>query len=258
MGSDSREEVWLPLGRTKRQPPAGLAGLIRLYTRDSELEPVARLDTRRRRWMLCDSRGRELAELVEDRVNAHTLGEQTSAVSWREVEVEAAEHAQLELLDSIERELSRHGAHRSACASKLARVLADRLAPAPDQGDTTHATDRTAEVAQQVQLMGDRRLLHSHRLGQLGDRLRALPGSVRIRGRPEVVMVLQRGRHIRGGLGIEPGGRSVPALHPVSLVRESARGADRRSQTWLGQFTSVQVMRSCASRAIPALSQTIS
>lgn len=139
-GSDSREEIRLPLGRAARVPPSELAGLVRLYTRDAELAPVARLDTRRRRWVLSDSRGRELAELVEDRVNAHTLGEQTTAVSWREIEVELAEHGRPDLLDGIERELVRHGARRSASASKLGRVLGDRLPPAP--GDARRGSGR--------------------------------------------------------------------------------------------------------------------
>jgi CHAD domain-containing protein len=132
-GADSREEIRLPLGRAKRRPPALLVGLTRLYTRGAELAPVALLETRRRHWVLSDARGRELAELVEDRVHADTLGEQTTAMSWREIEVELTEHGQLELLDRIERELFRHGAHRAASASKLARVLADRMAPAPDE-----------------------------------------------------------------------------------------------------------------------------
>lgn len=55
--------------------------------------------------MLTDEDGEELAELVEDQVHARPLGRQTTAVSWRETEVEIGERAQLELLDRIEREL---------------------------------------------------------------------------------------------------------------------------------------------------------
>lgn len=141
-GAESRDEIRVPLGRAKRRPPARLVRLTRLYTRDAQLAPVARLDTRRRRWVLSDPQGRELAELVEDRVHADTLDEQTTAVSWREIEVELAEHAQLELLDRIENELSRHGAHRAASASKLGRLLADRLPPAHDEGNAKRGRRR--------------------------------------------------------------------------------------------------------------------
>ncbi|MDQ2706260.1 MAG: CYTH and CHAD domain-containing protein [Actinomycetota bacterium] len=127
VGPDSRDEVRLPLSGGHRQPPPQLLALTRLPTRGAAVAPVAQLSTDRRRWVLSDSRGRELAELVDDTVVAHTMGAQTAAVSWREVEVELAEHGQVELLDRIERELLRIGARRSGSGSKLGRVLADQL-----------------------------------------------------------------------------------------------------------------------------------
>ncbi|GAA5165833.1 CYTH and CHAD domain-containing protein [Pseudonocardia eucalypti] len=127
-GGDSRDELRLPLGRGgPHEPPAELVSLTRLRTRGAELAPVAELDTERRRWVLADSGGRVVAELVEDRVRAHTLGASTSSMSWSELEVELAEPGRVELLDRIERDLLRHGAHRSAAPSKLARVLGDQL-----------------------------------------------------------------------------------------------------------------------------------
>ena len=134
VGEDTREEIRLPLGRAGRTPPAELVGLTRLYSRGAALAPVAELTTHRRRWVYADGRGRELAELVEDEVDAHTMGSETSAMSWREVEVELAEHGRVKLLDRIERELLRGGAHRSRSGSKLGRVLADRLTAAPAGG----------------------------------------------------------------------------------------------------------------------------
>lgn len=128
-GKDSRDELQLPLGRSARRPPAELVALTRVYTRGAVLVPVAELDTRRRRWLLADADGQALAELVDDQVTAHTMGEQTTTVSWREVEVELGEHGQLKLLDRIERRLLKVGAQRAGFSSKLGRVLADRMPP---------------------------------------------------------------------------------------------------------------------------------
>ena len=92
VGKDSRDELRVPLGQARRTPPAELTALTRVHTRGAEVAPVVRLRTRRRRWQLADDDGRPLAELVEDRVTAHTLGSDTEATSWREVEVELSEH----------------------------------------------------------------------------------------------------------------------------------------------------------------------
>jgi CHAD domain-containing protein len=79
--------------------------------------------------VLADADGQALAELVDDHVTARNMGAQTSTVSWREVEVELAEHTQLKLLDRIERRLLKVGAQRSGSSSKLGRLLADRIPP---------------------------------------------------------------------------------------------------------------------------------
>lgn len=123
-GGDSRDEVRMPATRSRRHPPAPLIALTRVYSRGAPLAPVAQLTTLRRRWMLTDPDGHELAELVDDRVNARTMGKQTRAVSWREVEVELAEHGEIELLDRIERWLLDAGAQPAGFRSKLGRLLA--------------------------------------------------------------------------------------------------------------------------------------
>jgi CHAD domain-containing protein len=125
--TDIRDEVRMPADRSRRHPPAPLVALTRVHTRGAELVPVALLTTRRRRWVLTDLDGRQLAELVDDRVNAHTMGEQTRALSWREVEVELGEYGQVELLDRIERWLLDAGAQRARSGSKLGRLLAEEL-----------------------------------------------------------------------------------------------------------------------------------
>jgi CHAD domain-containing protein len=126
-GKDSREELRIPLARSPRRPPAELVALTRVYTRGAELAPIAELTTRRRRWVLADSTGRSLAELVDDHVSARTMGAQTTTVTWREVEVELGEHGQQKVLDRIERRLLKVGAQRAGSASKLGRLLAERL-----------------------------------------------------------------------------------------------------------------------------------
>jgi CHAD domain-containing protein len=127
VGKDSREELRVPLGRSSRRPPVELVALTRVFTRGAALAPVAELTTRRRRWVLADSTGRSLAELVDDHVIARTMGAQTTTVTWREVEVELGEHGQHKLLDRIERRLLKVGAQRASSASKLGRLLAERL-----------------------------------------------------------------------------------------------------------------------------------
>jgi inorganic triphosphatase YgiF len=131
-GGDSRDEHRLPLaGHDPVDPPAELASLVRVHSRGAALAPVAQLNTTRRRWLMSDSHGHEVVELVEDKVSAHTMGAETTAVSWREVEVELAEHGQAELLDRIEAQLLTVGVHRSKSKSKLGRLLADRLPAEP-------------------------------------------------------------------------------------------------------------------------------
>jgi CHAD domain-containing protein len=131
VGGDTRDELRMPVGRSHNKPPAELVALTRVHTRGAALRPVAQLNTKRRRWVLTDSDGQALAELVEDQVSAHTMGKQTRAVSWREVEVELADHGQVKLLDRIERRLLALGVQRSGSGSKLGRLLADEVFARP-------------------------------------------------------------------------------------------------------------------------------
>jgi len=138
-GGDSRDELRVPLGRSEpgNAPPAELAVLTRVHARGATLHPVALVTTRRLRWRLSDGAGEQVAEVVDDHVIAHTLGSQTTAKSWREVEVELVGHGKPQFLDRVERQLGKVGIRRSAAASKLARLLGDRVSgrtpsPAPD------------------------------------------------------------------------------------------------------------------------------
>ena len=130
VGVDTREEVRVPLGRT-RKPPKELANLVQAHARGRALEPVARISTTRERWQLVDDRGGLLVEVVEDLVSAQVVDDDSTADSWREIEVELGERGDLALLDTVERRLFDAGIRRSTSSAKLTRLLSDRLAPAP-------------------------------------------------------------------------------------------------------------------------------
>jgi inorganic triphosphatase YgiF len=88
-GTDSRDEVRFPLGRA-RKPPAQLVALTRAAHRGAPLGPVVELDTVRREWTLTDAEGNAVATVTDDRVTGRTLGAETGATSWAEIEVELA------------------------------------------------------------------------------------------------------------------------------------------------------------------------
>lgn len=142
-GQDSRDEVRLPLGRgAENRAPGELLRLVRVHTRGTPVGPVAELRTERRSWRLADSEGRDLAELVDDRVVARTMGSRTTTVSWRELEVELGEAGTPTLFDEIEKRLLRGGVTRSASSSKLAKVLDVARAPLPEEvGPSASAGD---------------------------------------------------------------------------------------------------------------------
>ncbi|MGH4009472.1 MAG: CHAD domain-containing protein [Pseudonocardiaceae bacterium] len=136
---DSRDELRAPLGssKTNSAAPEELTMLTRAHARGAKLRPVALMTTRRRRWKLSDGTGEPVAEVVDDHVTAHTLGSQTTAKSWREIEVELVGHGDSKVLDRVERQLGKAGIRRSGSASKLARLMGNRLRirrplPAPD------------------------------------------------------------------------------------------------------------------------------
>jgi len=136
-GADSRDEVRQPLGR-HRKPPAPLVALSRAAHRDAPLQPVVELDTVREEWTLTDAAGTTVATVTDDHVTARHLDAgvesgtavDTEPLEWAEIEVELAGGGTPDVLDRIEEALLRAGVERSASASKLGRVLADRVPPA--------------------------------------------------------------------------------------------------------------------------------
>ncbi|HEU5418948.1 MAG TPA: CYTH and CHAD domain-containing protein [Streptosporangiaceae bacterium] len=130
-GPDSRRELQLPPGRGS-VVPAELSRLVRAHARGARLAPVATIITVRRQRVLRDGDGASLAEVVEDQVAAHTLGEATETLQWREIEVELTGGTR-KLLQAADARLRAAGLERAGSSAKLHRVLASRLpAPAPD------------------------------------------------------------------------------------------------------------------------------
>jgi len=143
LGGDSRTEIRLPPGRSSRQVPAELAGLVRAVTRGGELRPVARITTVRQRRVLLDEAGDSLAEVADDDVSAQAIGDtatlrggpagsppQGPTLSrWHEVEVELTRGGP-PLLDAADRRLREAGLHPAGRQAKLERALADQLSAA--------------------------------------------------------------------------------------------------------------------------------
>jgi CHAD domain-containing protein len=115
----SRTELEFP-GDPDRIPEA-LADLVQVHVRRAGLVPVAKIRTDRRRVVLVDNEGRELAEVDDDAVTAHQGAEQTSA--FREIEVELRADAPRRLLPTLVRALQAAGAAKGPGLPKAVRVL---------------------------------------------------------------------------------------------------------------------------------------
>ncbi|WP_419994900.1 CHAD domain-containing protein [Streptomyces boninensis] len=118
-----RDEIRAPLAE---QVPARLTALVRSRVRDSALNPLVRIESRRTVWQLLGAEGVPLADASIDRVTAKRLTDgELRAASWTEVEVELAEGQEPALLDAVEARLIEGGLRPSDAPSKLARALAE-------------------------------------------------------------------------------------------------------------------------------------
>jgi CHAD domain-containing protein len=129
-GPDTRREIQLPLGEAG-QVPAGLAALVRAWTRGAALGPVAQIGTIRQRRALLDGQGESLAEVMTDDVSAQSMGQSTTLSRWREIEVELTGGG-LDLLEAIDNRLRQAGLQPAGHSAKLARALAGRLPEATE------------------------------------------------------------------------------------------------------------------------------
>ncbi len=128
-GTLSRRELRLPLGRPDTQVPAELARLVAVHARNAPLQPVARIETNRRRTVLLDAAGASLAEVAADEVAAQTLGDATAVSRWDEVEVELTGGSP-KLLRAASKRLRGAGLRPADQTTKLERALPVTL-PSP-------------------------------------------------------------------------------------------------------------------------------
>jgi inorganic triphosphatase YgiF len=123
---DTRQEVRTPLSEgDPGSVPARLAAQVQDVTAGRPLHPIAILDTERTVVTLTGQAGEPLAEVADDLVTATRLDEPgAEPMRWREIEVEAAEGAEVGgLLEAAGQALREAGARPSPSASKLGRLL---------------------------------------------------------------------------------------------------------------------------------------
>jgi inorganic triphosphatase YgiF len=123
---DTRQEIRVPLSEGDTGTvPAQLAAQVEDVVAGRRLHPIAILDTERTVVTLTGQAGEPLAEVADDLVTATRLDEPgAEPVTWREIEVEAAEGAKVGgLLEAAGQALREAGARPSASASKLGRLL---------------------------------------------------------------------------------------------------------------------------------------
>jgi CHAD domain-containing protein len=137
---DARDEIRAK--KDGKRVPKELADLVLGLTRGEPLAPVAHIRTKRKRWELLDKNGKVAAELVEDDVEAQTLGENEQMKAWREIEVELVAGGR-EVFETVERTLGRP----SKAPAKLMRLLEERIPKRPK------ADGVTGYVQQQVEEM---------------------------------------------------------------------------------------------------------
>jgi len=136
----ARDEIRLPdqhgpvPDATPGPPPAEFADLLRAFTAEADIVPVATMLTHRTLLRWVDDSGRELLTVTDDRVTARTLPDGADR-SWREFEVELGADADPDLLDRADALLRGAGVRRSKSSSKLARALGPRLPPQPAPPD---------------------------------------------------------------------------------------------------------------------------
>ncbi len=123
------------------RPPAAAVELVRGFVRNEELAVQVRMTTIRRRTGLHDSGGQLIGGVVDDAVSV--LGDDHTASSFRELEVEIGDEMTPGLLDALVERLRQAGAGAPDQTAKYIRALADRpLTPEVPVSDL--AADATA------------------------------------------------------------------------------------------------------------------
>jgi CHAD domain-containing protein len=141
--------------------------LVTVFARGAELRRVARLRTKRNRWSLRETSGRELAELMDDRVAV--LDGRRVTQRFRELELEARTADRVEL-KPIEGVLAELGASRTDQLPKAARALGPVAAEPSDMPVAAPVSPRSpvseaiaaaiASAAQRLMVHDPRARLH--------------------------------------------------------------------------------------------------
>ena len=156
-----RLELELP-GSPSRLPDE-LLRLLRIHTRDANLEPIATLRTRRS-GVLVRERGRPVAEVVLDSVAV--LDGRKVKRRFREVEIELVGSAEHQVLDRIAARLRESGATDSEGTPKVLRAL-DLVFPVDEKKPSPSATPLEQVLAlMRTQLQGVRAHDPGARLGK--------------------------------------------------------------------------------------------
>ncbi len=116
-------------GEARRVPPQA-SDLLRAYARGSELRPVVRLRTLRRRVELADAQGAPLGVIVDDEVSV--MDGTRVAARFREVEVEVQPEAPASVLDAIVARLREVGASPTDGTPKYLQALGARASAPPE------------------------------------------------------------------------------------------------------------------------------
>src|SRR4051812_22163100 len=142
----ARRELHVPLGRAVKKAPTALLEPVAGVVRGEVPRPVATLHTRRVVTALRGPGGELLAEIADDTVTASVPpagpGSPIQVQAWREVEVELGVGDDA-LAAAVGERLTDAGARPSPSASKVGRVLGERLAevagPVPQDREPTDA-----------------------------------------------------------------------------------------------------------------------
>jgi CHAD domain-containing protein len=161
-----REEIRLE-GPANDVPPVA-RDLVTAYVRAAELTAVARLNTRRRRWILRADDGSELAELVDDRVSVIKQGRVVERFRELEVEARALERPALERIASV---LQAAGASAPKTVPKIVRALGARASFPPDVAPPERLSPRepAAYAVQAAIARGVQRITENDAGARLGE-----------------------------------------------------------------------------------------
>ena len=164
--AEGRDELQFE-GDGKEVPPAAY-DIVRALVRSEALLPVARLRTRRRRWLLRGEDGGELAELVDDRGSVLERGRVVER--FREIEIEGR-GIERDALERIAGVLTGDGVAPADQTPKLVRALGPRaeLPPELPEGDPPGPGEPAGQAVRAAIAAGARRMILNDPRTRLGE-----------------------------------------------------------------------------------------